>query len=180
MKFNPTSIEYDATDLEILELLQENCKQPLAAIGQRVGLSAPSVLERIHKLEEAGVVVGYQAVLDARKLGREITAFIGVATERARDIAHIEREVVAIDDVLECHHVTGAWTLMLKVKTLDTEALEELIERIRSCEGVGRTETMVVLSTHAERSRVKLSGNGEVESRSPRRSGGARGRRAAQ
>jgi Lrp/AsnC family leucine-responsive transcriptional regulator len=180
MKFNPTSIEYDATDLEILALLQENCKQPLAAIGQKVGLSPPSVLERIHKLEEAGVIVGYQAVLDARKLGREITAFIGVATERARDISRIEREVVAIDDVLECHHVTGAWTLMLKVKTHDTEALEELIERIRSCEGVGRTETMVVLSTHAERSRVSLAGSGEVEARSPRRSGGARARRAGQ
>ena len=180
MKFNPTSIEYDATDLEILGLLQENCKQPLAAIGQKVGLSPPSVLERIHKLEEAGVIVGYQAVLDARKLGREITAFIGVATERARDISRIEREVVAIDDVLECHHVTGAWTLMLKVKTHDTEALEELIERIRSCEGVGRTETMVVLSTHAERSRVSLAGSGEVEARSPRRSGSARARRAGQ
>ena len=179
MKVNPTSIEYDATDLEILELLQENCKQPLAAIGQKVGLSPPSVLERIHKLEEAGVVIGYKAVLDARKLGRDITAFIGVATERSRDIARIEREVVAIDDVLECHHVTGAWTLMLKVKTVDTETLEELIERIRSCEGVGGTETMLVLSTHAERSRVALSGSGEVESRSPRRSGGARGRRAA-
>ena len=179
MKVNPTSIEYDATDLENLELLQENCKQPLAAIGQKVGLTAPSVLERIHKLEEAGVVIGYHAILDARKLGREITAFIGVATERARDISRIEREVVAIDDVLECHHVTGAWTLMLKVKTVDTETLEELIERIRSCEGVGRTETMVVLSTHAERSRVALSGNGELESRPPRRSGGARGRRAA-
>ena len=59
MKLNPTSIELDATDREILELLQENCKQPLAAIGQKVGLSPPSVLERIHKLEEAGVVIGY-------------------------------------------------------------------------------------------------------------------------
>ena len=180
MKVHPTSIEYDATDLEILELLQENCKQPLAAIGQKVGLSPPSVLERIHKLEEAGVVIGYRAVLDARKLGRDITAFIGVATEHSRDIARIEREVVAIDDVLECHHVTGAWTLMLKVKTRDTETLEDLIERIRSCEGVGRTETMVVLSTHAESSRVALSRSGEVGSRSPRRTGGARGRRAAQ
>ena len=84
MKFHPTSIEYDATDLEILELLQENCKQPLAAIGQKVGLSAPSVLERIHKLEEAGVVIGYKAILDARRLGKDIAAFIGVATERAR------------------------------------------------------------------------------------------------
>ncbi|HZO07746.1 MAG TPA: Lrp/AsnC family transcriptional regulator [Myxococcota bacterium] len=180
MKLNPTSIELDATDREILELLQENCKQPLAAIGQKVGLSPPSVLERIHKLEEAGVVIGYKAILDARRLGKDIAAFIGVATERARDIARIEREVVAYDDVLECHHVTGAWTLMLKVKTRDTESLEELIESIRSCEGVGRTETMVVLSTHTERSRVALPAEEETlgEPRGPRRSGGSRARKA--
>ena len=143
MKVNPTSIEFDATDLEILELLQENCKQPLAAIGQKVGLSAPSVLERIHKLEEAGVVIGYTAILDARKLGRDITAFIGVATERARDIARIEREVVAIDAVLECHHVTGEWTLMLKVKTQDTESLEDLERLRRYAVGLGKHDVDV-------------------------------------
>ena len=117
MKVNPDSIEYDATDLEILELLQENCKQPLAAIGQKVGLSAPSVLERIHKLDEAGVVIGYQAILDARKLGRDITAFIGVATERARDIARIEREVVAIDAVLDAHKLGSDITAFIGVAT---------------------------------------------------------------
>ena len=181
MKPNTASIELDATDREILELLQENCKQPLAAIGQKVGLSPPSVLERIHKLEEAGVVIGYKAILDARRLGKDITAFIGVATERARDIARIEREVVAYDDVLECHHVTGAWTLMLKAKTRDTESLEELIESIRSCEGVARTETMVVLSTHTERSRVALPAADEAPiegTRAPRRSGASRARKA--
>jgi Lrp/AsnC family leucine-responsive transcriptional regulator len=176
MKQHPTSIEYDATDLEILDALQHNCKQPLAAIGQQVGLSAPSVLERIHKLEEAGVITDYVARLDARKLGKDISAFIGVATERTRDIERIEREVVALGDVMECHHVTGAYTLMLKVKTRDTEALEDLLERIRSCEGVARTETMVVLSTHTERSRVDL-GRG-VEEKPPRRAVGARARRA--
>lgn len=177
MKLHPTSIEYDATDLEILDALQHNCKQPLAAIGQQVGLSAPSVLERIHKLEEAGVIVDYVARLDARKLGKDIAAFIGVATERARDIARIEREMVAFGDVLECHHVTGAYTLMLKVKTRDTESLEDLLEKIRACEGVARTETMVVLSTHTERSRVDL-GRG-AEEKAPHRVGGGRARRAA-
>ena len=177
MKFNPTSIEYDATDLEILDALQRNCKQPLAAIGQQVGLSPPSVLERIHKLEEAGVITGYVALLDARKLGRDIAAFIGVATERARDIARLEREMVAIGDVHECHHVTGAYTLILKVKTRDTESLEDLLERLRGCEGVARTETMVVLSTQTERSRVDLAPGAETPP--PRRAGGARARRAS-
>lgn len=178
MKFNGPPPERDSTDLAILELLQENCKQPLAAIGQKVGLSAPAVVERIHKLEEAGVITGYVALLDSRRLGRDVTAFIGVATERARDIARIEHEVVAIEDVLECHHVTGLYTLMLKVKTETTGSLEELIERIRLLDGVARTETMVVLSTHAERPRIPLLGRGELTARPPRRSGGSRGRRA--
>ena len=171
MKLNPTSIELDATDREILELLQENCKQPLAAIGQKVGLSPPSVLERIHKLEEAGVVRAYTAVLDGRRLGLDVAAFIGVSTDRPVAVRGIEAAVMAMDEVLECHHVTGAHTLMLKVKTQNTETLEELIDRVRSLEGVSRTETMVVLSTHMERTRIALPPEEAVAAR-PRRSGG--------
>ena len=160
--------DWDATDCAILELLQENCKQPLAAIGEKVGLSAPAVIERIHKLEEAGVVLGYKAVLDARKLGRDITAFIGVGTDRPGAIPRVESEVAAMDEVLECHHVTGAHTLMLKVKTHNTVSLEQLIDRVRGVDGVSRTETMVVLSTHTERSRIALEPDEGVPKR-PRR-----------
>jgi Lrp/AsnC family leucine-responsive transcriptional regulator len=156
MKFNRFSLEFDATDLAILELLQENCKRPLAAIGDKVGLSAPSVVDRIRKLEEAGVITGYVAQLDARRLGKDVTAFIGVNTEHPHTLPQLEREMVAIDEVLESHHVTGVHTLMLKVKTRNTETLEHLIDRIRSLDGVARTETSVVLSTHAERSRIAL------------------------
>ena len=180
MKFKRLQPEPDATDRAILQLLQENCKQPLAAIGEQVGLSAPAVVERIHKLEEAGVIQDYVALLDARSLGRDVTAFIGVVTDQPRVIKELESQVVAIDEVLECHHVTGIHTLMVKVKTWNTETLEALIERIRSIQGVARTETMVVLSTAAERARIALRG-GEVEearpARSPRRAG-SRARRA--
>ena len=168
--------EFDSTDRAILELLQENCKQPLAAIGEKVGLSAPSVVERIHKLEEAGVVTGYVALVDARRLGKDVTAFIGVSTDQPRAIGSMERQLAAIDDVLECHHVTGAHTLMVKVKTENTASLESLIERIRAIGGVSRTETMVVLSTYTERPRVALDAQDEFVARAPRRSGGARSR----
>ena len=125
MKFDETCPELDATDLAILDLLQENCKQPLAAIGEKVGLSAPSVVERIHKLEEAGVIRDYVALLDARSLGKDITAFIGVSTAHPRAIAAIEQADRARSiRVLECHHVTGVHTLLLKVKAENTEALE--------------------------------------------------------
>ncbi len=178
MKFSHISPEFDATDRAILELLQENCKQPLAAIGEKVGLKAPSVVERIHKLEGAGVITGYVAQLDARRLGNDVTVFIGVDTEHPRALGQLERELTAIEDILECHHVTGVHTLILKAKTRNTETLEHLIDRIRSLEGVASTETSVVLSTHAERTRIGLAACEEFDSRPTRRSGGPRARRA--
>jgi Lrp/AsnC family leucine-responsive transcriptional regulator len=146
----------DPIDLQILDLLQDNCKQPLTAIGEKVGLTASSVMERIHKLEGEGVIQGYTALLDARELGKDVAAFIGVAMSHPRTALSFEREVERMPNVLECHHVTGEYTLMLKVKTESTESLERLIVGIREHEGVTRTETMIVLSTHTERVRIPL------------------------
>ena len=179
MKFGQPGPDLDATDVAILELLQENCKQPLAQIGEKVGLTAPSVVERIHKLELAGIITGYVALLDARRLGKDVCAFIGVGTDQPRAIAALEAQVAAIDDVLECHHVTGGHTLIVKAKTWSTDTLEALIERIRCVEGVTRTETMVVLSTAAERPSIALGAARELLSRPPRRTAGQRSRRTA-
>jgi Lrp/AsnC family leucine-responsive transcriptional regulator len=143
-------MELDVVDRHILSLLQEDCKLPLAKIGERVGLSAPSVAERIKKLEESGIIRGYTAILDSRKLGKDITAFIGVFVDHPKLISKFEREIDRLEDVQECHHVTGQHTLLLKVKVDNTSALEELIRKLRSIEGVSRTETSVVLSTYTE------------------------------
>ena len=144
------SAELDDIDRHILAVLQENCKLPLAKIGERVGLSAPSVNERIRKLEENGIIRGYTAVLDARKLGKDVTAFIGVFIEHPRLIGKFERELDRLEAVQECHHVTGQHTILLKLKTDNTSKLEQLIREIRSIEGVARTETLVVLRTYTE------------------------------
>jgi Lrp/AsnC family leucine-responsive transcriptional regulator len=157
MRFGPhADRELDDIDLRILALLQEDCQLSLAKVGDAVGLSAPAVLERVKKLEAAGVITGYRAILDARRLGFDVTAFIGVLISHPNKIGDFERAVTARDDVLECHHVTGGYTLLLKVKCADTSALEQLISEIRSLEGVARTETMVVLSTHTERVQIPL------------------------
>ncbi len=177
MKIYRNIVELDAADRGILEGLQDNCKQSLGALGEKVGLSAPSVVDRIHKLEEAGVIRGYAALLDGRRVGKDVTAFIGVSTDRPAAIRSVAREVCRIDEALDCHHVTGSHTLMLKVKTRSTETLEELIERLRALGGVARTETMVVLSSHFERARIALGSNGEP-ARRPSRRQGTRARKA--
>lgn len=146
----------DAIDLKILDTLQRDCKIPLARIGEQVGLSAPSVIDRIKKLENAGVITGYHAALDSQGLGLDVTAFIGVAHGQLAGIDEFEDLVSAMDGVLECHHVTGQHTFLLKVKTANTSSLENLISQIRKIPCVARTETMVVLSTHIERFQIPL------------------------
>ena len=111
---------------------------PLAKIGEQVGLSAPAVIERIKKLEESGVIIGYRAIVDARRLGQGHHRVHRRAASAIRscigDVRAADRQ--RLDDVLECHHVTGGYTLLLKVKTDNTSTLEELISHLRSIEGV--------------------------------------------
>lgn len=173
MKFGSEN-GFDEIDLHILTLLQENCKLPLAKIGEKVGLSAPSVIERIKKLEDHAVITGYRAILDAKRLGKDVTAFIGVVISHPRLIGEFEKEIAGLEGVLECHHVTGQHTLLLKVKTESTSTLEELIAAIRSIEGVDRTETMVVLSTHTERTAVSIRVGAAPNAKRPRRNGDKR------
>jgi len=171
MKFGHDEGELDDIDLHILALLQDNCKLPLAKIGEKVGLSAPSVVERVKKLEDSGVIYGYHAILNTRRLGKDVVAFIGVSISHPKLVGDFEREVVQLEDVLECHHVTGRHTLLLKVKTVNTSSLEELIRKVRSVEGVERTETMVVLSTYTERTQVAIEFGNVPSSKRPRKAG---------
>jgi len=149
-------LDLDEIDRQLLDELQTDCKRSLKEIGMTVGLTAPSVMERVRKLEHAGIIRGYHALLNARKVGLDIAAFIGVSISDPRLLSAFEVWVDSIAQVLECHHVTGGHTLLLKVKTRNTEDLEQLISRIRSMKGVASTETMVVLSTHTERVEIDL------------------------
>ncbi|MGH7782887.1 MAG: Lrp/AsnC family transcriptional regulator [Candidatus Binatia bacterium] len=140
----------DQIDLKILFILQNSGRSRLADIADEVELSAPAVMERVKKLEASGVIKAYQAILDGKKVGKDITAFIGVSIGNQRDIDKFAAQMMRYHDVLECHHVTGDETFILKVKSTNTSSLEKLLGEIRSVEGVTRTLTKVVLSTAKE------------------------------
>src|SRR5258708_18837479 len=141
MKFGGDCCELDAVDQQIMAVLQEHGRIPLVKLGEQVGLSAPSVNERVKKLEDGGVIIGYHATVDATRLGKDVTAFIGVSIAHPKTISLFEESVALLDDVLECHHVTGEHTLMMKIKTENTSSLERLISAIRPIPGVGRAGT---------------------------------------
>ncbi len=148
--------DLDRIDSQLLRELQVDAKASLAALGEIVGLSAPAVMERIKKLEQSGVILGYHAHVDGPKVGLDLAAFVGVAVHDSGRMADIEAWGRDHPEVLECHHVTGAYTLLLKVKARNTRALEALVIALRSMEGVGSTDTMVVFSTGFERTPVSI------------------------
>ena len=160
----------DQIDLKILSILQGHGSARLADIADDVELSAPAVMERVKKLEGGGVITGYQALLDGKKVGKDITAFIGVSVSHQRDMDQFAAQMLKYCDVLECHHVTGDESFILKVKSANTGSLEKLLGEIRSVEGVTRTVTRVVLSTAKESQMLELDA-GLAESSTTKRKG---------
>ncbi len=159
---------FDHIDLKILYILQNDGRRRLADIADEVDLSAPAVMERVKKLEAGGVIRGYHALLDGKKVGKDITAFIGVSVGNQRDIDNFAVQMMRYADVLECHHVTGDESFILKVKAANTGALEKLLGVIRSIEGVTRTVTKVVLSTAKEGLTLEIDA-GLAENPSPKK-----------
>ena len=150
--------DLDSIDRRILSLLQVNAKISQAKVAEAVGLTAPSVNERIRKLERGGYIRGYVALLDERKLGLDVTAFVEVFIEHPRHEAGFIESVRDLEEVLECHHITGEFSLLLKVRVADMGAFRRLlIEKLNTVRGVRQTRTLIVLATAKEEHRIKVA-----------------------
>jgi Lrp/AsnC family leucine-responsive transcriptional regulator len=151
-------IHLDQPDRQILEILQENGRATQSDIAKAVGLSQPAVAERIRKLEERGVIKGYAAHVDAAKLGKDITAFIGVSIEHPKYFEGFAKKVLALPEVLEAHRVAGQDSYILKVRTRNTQTLDTLlVETLRVIAGVTRTHTTIVLTSIKEGTHIHVS-----------------------
>ena len=153
----------DDRDRSILALVQKDAKLPQAEIARRVGLSTAAVNERLKKLEAAGVIRRWTAVVDPAAVGAQVTAFVEVFFEHPRfEKGFIER-VKKLDPVQECHHITGEFSLLLKVRVRDIEALQQLLlHQINVIEGVRQTRTVMVLSTAKEECTLAIAPGGET------------------
>ncbi len=148
----------DEIDAKIIETLQRKGRTRRVDLAEMVGLSLPSVSERLRKLEEQQIITGYHASVDPRKLGKEVTAYIFVTIDSSKHYAQFLEHVQGVDDILECHAVTGEGTHLLKVRTSNTTSLEKLLAKIQSWSGVQSTRTNLVLSSAKETMRIKLEG----------------------
>ena len=147
-RYFPNAFELDPISWKILEALQQNARMTFAELGRKVGLSTPAVAERVHRLEEAGIITGYHAAVDPSRLGMTVRVIVRL-TIRGGDL-QVSRAVAAIRDLPEvtrCHRVTGDESFVMEANVVSIRHLEALIDRLG---GVGATSTSTVLSTPVE------------------------------
>lgn len=147
----------DEIDVKILELLQENGRMKRNAISEVVGLSVPSVSERMRKLEERGVITGYHAVVEPKRMHFDITAFVRVTVDGSSHYPAFVEETSQMAEVLEVHSVTGEGSHIIKIRTRNTTSLERLLSKVQALPGVHGTSTSIVLSTFKETRALEAS-----------------------
>ena len=148
-KTDPTRTELDSIAWKILEYLQQNARISFAELGRKVGLSTPAVAERVHRLEEAGVISGYHAIVNPARLGLPIHVLVRL-TIPGGDL-QVSRAVTAIKDLAEiqrCHRVTGDESFIIEANVISVRHLENLIDKLSA---LGATSTSTVLSLPVER-----------------------------
>jgi Lrp/AsnC family leucine-responsive transcriptional regulator len=146
----------DDIDQKILEIIQREGRTRRNDLADRVGLSLPAVSERLRKLEEGGIITGYYARLNHKTLGKDITAFVLATIDSSKHYSAFVDHIATMEDILECHAITGEGTHLLKIRTDNTASLEKLLAKIQSWTGVTKTTTSIVLSTPKETSVIRL------------------------
>lgn len=133
----------DKISLNLLRELQQDARLSYAELGRRVGLTTPAVAERVKRLEEAEIILGYRAAIDPAKIGLPIIAFIRMSIVGV-DFAQIVRVAEDAPEVLECHRGTGGDSFILKVAVADVAHLQRMIDKLMP---YGVTTTSIVLSS---------------------------------
>jgi Lrp/AsnC family transcriptional regulator, leucine-responsive regulatory protein len=155
----------DAIDRKILTLLQENGRTTNVKLAAEVGLSPPTVLERVRKLEEHGVIQKYVALLEPAKIGRGMSAYVLVSLTHhtKKNIDKFRREIRLQPEVLECYHLAGEGDFLLKVVEKDIDAYRDfLVGRLTGMEGVQQVRTMIVFETIKRETSMTIDKIGEA------------------
>jgi Lrp/AsnC family transcriptional regulator, leucine-responsive regulatory protein len=146
----------DDLDITILKRLQENGRTKRNELADAIGLSIPSLSERLNKLEDHGVIQGYYAKVNRHEFGYDIMAFVSVIMDSSKNYEKFTEYVKKTPEILECHSTLGEGSHILKVVVKETKNLESLLSKIQSWPGVTRTITSFVLSSIKESTSLPL------------------------
>ncbi len=133
----------DQTDLRIISILQQEGRISMKELGKVVSLSPPAVAERVKRLEDAGIIEKYKAVINNEKVGKPISVLINASIKPEKQ-ENFLRFANSADEIVECHHVTGPHSMIMKAYLREMSHLEELVGKIQF---FGNTETFIIMSS---------------------------------
>lgn len=157
-------VKFDEIDLAILEQYQRDCKITNATLAERVGISPPSTLERVKKLEAGGIIRGYVALVDPASVLKSISAIVHVTLREhgADRLERFKREVTSFDEVRAAWHTAGEEDFILKVLVTDMNHYEEfVVHRLSAVSNIGRVRTSFCLSAVKDETGVPLDAVGD-------------------
>ena len=147
----------DEISLKILKILQKKARIPNVEVARQVDMAPSAVLERIRKLEQKGIIDGYEVRLNPEKFKRNLVAFITVATSAQESVMSTGRRLSNIPEIQEVHHITGEDGFLVKVRVSDVAELGKLIQdKILKIATVSTTHTAVAMSTFKETARIPI------------------------
>jgi Lrp/AsnC family leucine-responsive transcriptional regulator len=142
-------MKLDDIDLKLLSLLQSDCKQSTAAYAQQLHLSTTAVYERIKRLEKTGVIAGYVALVDKQKVNKAFTVLchIKLIQHIKEYVLKFEREVLKLDEVVECYHISGDYDYILKLHVSNMEAYREfMVTKLTAISNIGSTQSSFAIN----------------------------------
>ena len=146
----------DDLDIIILRKLQENGRTKRSELAEMIGLSIPSLSDRLKKLEDHGVIEGYYTKLNRHIFGYDIMAFVSVIMESSKNYEKFIEHVKKTPDILESYSILGEGSHILKLVVKETKELEIMLSKIQSWPGVTRTVTSFVLSPIKETTNLNI------------------------
>jgi len=144
--------QIDNTDRQIMEILLQNARTPYTEIAERLIVSPGTIHVRMKKLENMGVVQGTELIVDPKKLGLDLTAFIGVFLKESVQYRDVVSRLSDIEEIVEAYYTTGGYSIFLKIICSNTDHLRQVLnEKIQKVKGIQRTETMISLEQSIRR-----------------------------
>ena len=141
-------MKLDSIDRKILAELQKSGRESASHIAENVDVSVPTVTERIRKLQEAGVIKRFQAVIDPKSVGLDMASIITIMSDSSQYYKEVTAAAHETPEVVQCFSTTGNGSHTLLINTKNSKTLEDLLRKVQGWPGVIRTETQIILSTY--------------------------------
>jgi Lrp/AsnC family leucine-responsive transcriptional regulator len=161
-KITVKEVNMDEIDKKLLKLVQMKGRISNEKLGEAVGLSVSAVNERLKKLQSQEIILGWDVRISPQKVGLDVLAFVHILLGEGSNEMVFLKNIEKISEVLECHHITGDWSYLLKIRCKAISHFEKILgEKVKMIPGVIRTQTLIALSSPLERTILPLEDYGK-------------------